>query len=640
MTTVRASIAILAAIVFGVPAAMADAATYTWKGGVGSWNDSTMWATTDAGAAGVPGEGSSVVVGDADSFIELSESVTLDGLTVSSVGKHVFRTPGPSKNCTLKVNNNNAKLAGAGGGTLVFDNITVDGKITDLANLKQLAIVGSGQVFPANSGTTEILLVDGGCLYSGWEDGKVFGKLILQGGPGRVYSQNGAYSFSFSSLETRPGSGVSSVLVNDGKVTIVDRNSVEMIGGTDTLDNPGSQIPVCPQFLLPGGNQSVMGIRYGHSLCTIDANGVIRKIKQETMLDSFENATALDNVCITNATTLASDVTVNAVLFSGASCNLGGHTVTVKSGQIREGSSSLFNCVVSNGTARLCKPNVWADTVNNNNDRVKIDFATEGIGNPLTPMLSHEAQFGPDGWVYKSKYSDFTGVFSTPMGKTYYLQPSFVAPKAVLELRNSKLCTTDNNRKANLGGLAGDGEINFNYNGQDKWNNNIWLGEMSDDDVTLVTDGTVNCSVMVGNKGVFAPGLVGYDGGRRGSIRMPYMEHASNVLMLRAFLMQSGGTFMASLNSDGTCGYLDASGTHTENKYLSVALDGALSVTTAGKIAFGAPYPIIKYHEGMRTGKFASVTKGFRVQYDVRQDDGSYAVVVSRKNVGTVIKLR
>ena len=64
------------------------------------------------------------------------------------------------------------------------------------------------------------------------------------------------------------------------------------------------------------------------------------------------------------------------------------------------------------------------------------------------------------------------------------------------------------------------------------------------------------------------------------------------------------------------------------------------SVTAAGKIAFGAPYSIIKYHEGMRTGKFASVTKGFRVQYDVRQDDGSYAVVVSRKNVGTVIKLR
>ena len=638
MTTVRALIAILAAIVFGVPAAMADAATYTWKGGVGSWNDSTMWATTDAGAAGVPGEGSSVVVGDADSFIELSESVTLDGLTVSSVGKHVFRTPGPSKNCTLKVNNNNAKLAGAGGGTLVFDNITVDGKITDLANLKQLAIVGSGQVFPANSGTTEILLVDGGCLYSGWEDGKVFGKLILQGGPGRVYSQNGAYSFSFSSLETRPGSGVSSVLVNDGKVTIVDRNSVEMIGGTDTLDNPGSQIPVCPQFLLPGGNQSVMGVRYGHSLCTIDANGVIRKIPQETMLDSFENATALDNVCIANATALASDVTVNAVLFSGASCDLGGHTVTVKSGQFREGSGGLFGKTVSNGKARLCRPNVLADGTNNTDVRMQVDFETEGVSDVLTPMLVHEDQGG--GWAVKSKYAGFTGVFSTPMGKPYYLQSSFEAPKAVLELRNSNLSSQNSERKANFGGLAGDGEINFIWNGANKWNCNVWLGEMSDDDVALVTNGTVNCSVMVGNKGVFAPGLVGYDGGRRGSIRMPYMEHAFNVMMLRAFLMQEGGTFMTSINSDGTCGCLDASETKVEGKYLSVSLAGTLSVTAAGKVAFGAPYPIIKYHEGMRTGKFASVTKGFRVQYDVRQDDGSYAVVVSRKNVGTVIKLR
>ena len=638
MTTVRASIAILAAIVFGVPAAMADAATYTWKGGVGSWNDSTMWATTDAGAAGVPGEGSSVVVGDADSCIELSESVTLDGLTVSSVGKHVFRTSGPSKSYTLKVNNNNAKLAGAGGGTLVFDNITVDGKITDLANLKQLAIVGSGQVFPANSGTTEILLVDGGCLYSGWEDGKVFGKLILQGGPGRVYSQNGAYSFSFSSLETRPGSGVSSVLVNDGKVTIVDMSSVEMIGGTDTLDNPGSQVPVCPQFLLPGGNQSIMGVRYGHSLCTIDANGVIRKIPQETMLDSFENATALDNVCITNATTLASDVTVNAVIFSSASCDLGGHTVTVKSGQFREGSGGLFGQTVSNGTARLCKPNVLADSTNNTDVRMQVDFETEGVSDVLTPMLVHEDQGG--GWAVKSKYAGFTGVFSTPMGKPYYLQSSFEAPKAVLELRNSNLSSQNSERKANFGGLAGDGEINFIWNGANKWNCNVWLGEMSDDDVALVANGTVNCSVMVGNKGVFAPGLVGYDGGRRGSIRMPYMEHAFNVMMLRAFLMQEGGTFMTSINSDGTCGCLDASETKVEGKYLSVSLAGTLSVTAAGKIAFGAPYPIIKYHEGMRTGKFASVTKGFRVQYDVRQDDGSYAVVVSRKNVGTRISLR
>jgi hypothetical protein len=356
------------------------------------------------------------------------------------------------------------------------------------------------------------------------------------------------------------------------------------------------------------------------------------------MLTSFDGATALDNVCIASDTTLDADVTVNAVVFSGASCDLGGHTVTVKSGQFREGSSGLFNKSVSNGTARLCKPNVVADSTNNADVRMRADFATEGCDDMLTPMVSHEAV--NSGWASKSKYDGFTGVFSTPRGQPYYLPSALSAPKAVLELRNSRLGTTDHNRKVNFGGLAGDGEINFAYNGANKWNNNIWLGEMSDGDVTLVTNGTVNCSVMVGNKGVFAPGLVGYDGGRRGSIRIPYMEHASNVLMLRAFLMQAGGTFVASLNADGTCGYLDASETKTDGKYLSVSLDGTVSVATGGKVPLGVRYPIIKYHQGMLSGKFAHKTAGFKVEYDVPQPDGTYAVTVSKFPSGTVITLR
>ena len=613
--------------------ALVDASTYTWKGGAGSWSDASMWTSSDTGAGGYPTDGCTVVIPTADSDIVLSANLTLAGLTISSEGKHVFCTAGASKNYKLTVSGNNAKLAGAGGGTLVVDNIVIDSKVTDLAGLKQLAIAGSGRVFPANSETTEILLVNGGCVYTGWEN-KTFGKLILQGGPGRI--ECGNYTFSFASLETRRGSGVSAAYVGNGKVTFRDPSGVEMVGGTDTLDNPGTQIPVCTQFLIASGDKDQ---RYGKSLCTIDAQGVVREIPQDSMLASFDSATALDNVCIASDTTLDADVTVNAVVFSGASCDLGGHTVTVKSGQFREGSSGLFNKSVTNGKARLCKPNVVADTVNNADLRMRADFETEGSQDMLAPMLSHEAQ--NSGWAYKSKYAGFTGVFSTPRGQTYDLQDSFAAPKAVLELRNSKLSSQNSDRKANFGGLAGDGEINFNYNGANKWNNNIWLGEMSDGDVTLVTNGTVNCSVMVGNKGVFAPGLVGYDGGRRGSIRMPYMEHASNVLMLRAFLMQSGGTFMASLNSDGTCGYLDATDTKTAGKYLSVSLDGALSVTTAGRVANGVPYPIIKYHEGQLSGRFANVTQGFKVQYDVLQADGSYAVTVTKKgNAGTLIIIR
>ena len=613
--------------------ALVDASTYTWKGGKGSWADPAMWTSSDTGAGGYPTDGCTVVIPAADSDIVLSANLTLAALTISSEGKHVFRTAGASENYKLTVSGNNAKLAGAGGGTLVVDNIVIDSQVTDLAGLKQLAIAGSGRVFPANSETTEILLVNGGCVYAGWEN-KTFGKLILQGGPGRI--ECGNYTFSFASLETRRGSGVSAAYLTSGKVSFRDPSGVEMVGGTATLDNPGPQIPVCTQFLIASGDKDQ---RYGKSLCTIDAEGVVQEIPQNSMLTSFDGATALDNVCIASDTTLDADVTVNAVVFSGASCDLGRHTVTVKSGQFREGSSGLFNKSVSNGTARLCKPNVVADTVNNADVRMRADFETEGSQDMLAPMLSHEAQ--NSGWAYKSKYAGFTGVFSTPRGQTYYLQNSFSAPKAVLELRNSKLSSQNSDRKVNLGGLAGDGEINFAYNGANKWNNNIWLGEMSDDDVTLVTNGTVNCSVMVGNKGVFAPGLVGYDGGRRGSIRIPYMEHASNVLMLRAFLMQSGGTFMASLNTDGTCGYLDATDTKTAGKYLSVSLDGALSVTTAGRVANGVPYPIIKYHEGQLSGRFANVTQGFKVQYDVAQPDGSYAVTVTKKgNAGTLIIIR
>ena len=573
----------------------------------------------------------------ADSDIVLAADLTLAGLTISSEGRHVLRTTGASKNCKLTVSSNNAKLEGAGGGTLVVDNIVIDSKVTALAGLKQLAIAGSGRVFPANSDTTEILLVNGGCVYAGWEN-KVFGKLILQGGPGRI--ECGNYTFSFASLETRRGSGVSAAYVGNGKVSFRDPSGVEMVGGTDTLDNPGPQIPVCTQFLIASGNSDQ---RYGKSLCTIDANGVVREIPQTSMLDSFENATALDNVCIASDTTLGADVTVNAVLFSGASCNLGGHTVTVKSGQFREGSSSLFNKVVSNGVARLCKPNVVADTVNNAVVRMRANFATEGVDDMLTPMLAHNAV--NTGWAYLSKYEGFTGVFSTPMSgsdmaRAYYLQ-SMTAPKAVLELRNVTMSAQSGSVKVNLGGLAGDGEVNLRWNGSNKTHCNVWLGEMSEDDVASVANGTVDCSVMVGNKGVFAPGLIGYDGGRRGLIRVPYNETAADTPVMRAFLMQEGGTFIASVNADGTCGCLDASQTQTEGKYLSVMLAGTLSVTTAGRVANGVPYPIIKYHEGKLTGRFANVTQGFKVQYDVAQPDGSYAVTVTKKgNAGTLIIVR
>ena len=619
------------------PVTLSDDSAYTWKGGAGSWTDPSMWTSTGEGAAGFPSDGCTVVFPAADSAVVLSANVALAGLTVSSEGTHVFRSRKASSTYTLKSTASPAVLAGAGGGTVVFDNIVVDGKLADLAGLRRLAIVGRGRVFPANGATTDILLVDGGCLYSDGENGKTFGRLVLRGGPGRIASPNGGCSFSFASLETRPGSGVSAVLVNDGKVAIRDRSSVEMVGGTDTFENPGPRIPVCPQFAIAAGNQSDPSIRFCNSLCTIDAGGVVRRIPQSTMLDSFENATELDNVCITNFASLASDVTVNAVVFSGAGCNLGGHRVTVKSGQFREGTSGLFNKVVSNGVARLCRPNVVADTTNNSDIRMQVDFETEGGDDMLAPMLAHEAT--TTGWAYRSGYAGFTGVFSTPREREYYLQNGFSSPKAVVELRASKLTSMGHWAKANYGGLAGDGEVNFRWNGAVKWHCNVWLGEMSDDDKALVADGTVDASVVVGDKGVIAPGLVGFDGGRRGTIRMAYNAQG-DIPILRAFEMREGGTFQTSVNSDGTCGCLDLSETEIAGTYLSVSLAGSIAVAEGGKAPIGLRLPVIKYHKGTRTGKFSRRTSCFKVEYDVPQPDGSHAVTVTRLPTATLLILR
>ena len=609
---------------------LADTSTYVWKGGTGEWNDPAMWTSEDVGGGGYPTDGCSVRIPETDSDIVLSNNITLNGLEISSVGKHVLRSTGLSKTYTLKVGKDKATLFGIGGGKLVVDNIFIDtyqSMVKDLAGLSQLIIVGWGRVFPANSETTDILLVNGGCITTDWEN-KRFGKLILQGGPGRI-DCGGNYTCSFASLETRLGSGVSAAYVGNGKVSFRDSSGVEMVGGTDTLDNPGSQIPVCTQFLIASGNNQQ---RFGRSLCTLDADGVVREIPQETMLTSFENATELDNVCISSETTLKSDSVVNAVLFSGASCNFDGHSVTVKSGQLREGTRSLWNCVVSNGIARLCKPNVLADTTNNSDVRMRVDFATEGVADTLTPMLSHEAQ--NTAWAYRSNYKDFAGIFSTPMGQAYYLK-DFMAPNAVIELRNSTFSSRSSYEKSNLRGLVGVGEINFRCDGNNRWQNKIVLGEVSDEEMESVLGGRV----VVANKGLFIPGLISYEGGRKGSIRIDFNAQG-DIPVLNEFLMKSGGTFGASLHSDGSSTYLDVSNTKIEGKYLAVTLAGTLAVESTGKIQPGVQYPVIKYHPGQLSGAFENVTSGYKVAYDVRQDDGSYAVTVEKKRSGMFMVIR
>ncbi|MBO4709825.1 MAG: hypothetical protein J5727_08640, partial [Kiritimatiellae bacterium] len=76
MTTVRAFIAILATIVFGLPAAFAT--DYTWKGGAGNWSDAANWLEGNSPAAAYPISGSDTVTFTSeDSVVVFSSNVTI-----------------------------------------------------------------------------------------------------------------------------------------------------------------------------------------------------------------------------------------------------------------------------------------------------------------------------------------------------------------------------------------------------------------------------------------------------------------------------------------------------------------------------------------------------------------------------------
>ena len=608
--------------------AVADASTYTWKGGAGSWSDPAMWTSSDAGAAGVPSEASSVVFGDADSSIELSSSPTVTNLTLSSVGKHEFRSTWMSSKRTLTISGTVA-FSGAGGGTLVFDSVEPKTDFTSLGGIRNLVIGNYGTLAVKHDATgangdfsgTDVTLVNGGTLKIKGYNNKVFsfGKLTAIGGPCVVdRPQNYLVTATFASFEARNGSGVPVVTVPNGLVSFTDTTGIEMVGGTDTLAAPGPRIPVCTQFQLE--TDKAPGLGFG--VCTLDG-GTIKEIPVETMLDSFVGATALDNVCITNATTVSADVTVNAVLFGRVNCDLGGHTITVNSGICREQyKGATWSVSVTNGTFRLVRP---TDFCNGSGEGgMNADYATIGNENVMKPMLSLTS--GGTKCPTKPMYADFTGLFSMTRGGSFTLKAGIAATNAVLEMRGGSINADDNTKRYAFRGLAG---VSTWYN--QKQNPFLYLGVPYGDDYW--TDTSKNAMVVVGNKGILAPGVVDYDGERRGAIKISYHD------WLHSVVFRDDAELRVALHDDGTSSYVDLSGTE-KTAYIDVTLAGKLSVSATKKAPLGVKYPVIKYREGKLSGRFAGKPTGYKVEYGVLQSDGTYAVTVERKSVGTIIVIR
>ena len=623
--------------------ALVDASIYTWKGGRGDWTDSAMWTSSDAGAAGVPSAASSVVFGDADSDVTLAANVTVAGLTVSSVGTHAFRS---DKTMTARKLTGPVAMSGTGGGSLVLDSVKFENQISDLAGLKQLVIENMGWAEAASSAATDIVLVNGGTLYSdaiyGSGPARTFGKLKLVGGPNRIsFSQYTQYGIRFASFEAVPGSGVPVVSIresaNNGDRPLVafdDATGIELVGGTASLADATSKIPVCPNFMLNDTDTL-----HGKDACTI-VDGEVRKIPQSTMLTTLAGATETDNVCLSSDCTLDADVTVNALLFTGANIDLGGHTVTVRSGVFREGDGGMYNKLIQNGVVKLGRPDALGDGTNNENARNKVDFAVDGNSDPEVGMLAHNAQ--QMGWNRYATYATFVGTFAAPPNQNYSVSSSMCGTNAVVEMRGGAIRAGDHYAKVLFRGLSGVGSINF----QDNWKCGLWLGDLAsaeDQADFLLQEGRV----VVGHGGIVKPGCVDYDGGRRGCFSIPYVTPNGSLPKLSALEFRDGAKLKVTLRPDGTCSWLDASQTQSAGTFLDVTLAGDLVLEEAGRVKSGnGPWIVLKTGKET-TGSFANAgangrgIQGYKVSYNVALPDGTYGVKVEKKgNAGTRIIIR
>ena len=624
---------------------LSDDATYTWKGGAGAWTDAAMWTTSDSGAAGVPSAASTVKFGDADSDVTLAANVTVASLTVSSVGKHAFRS---DKTMTTRKLTGSVTMSGTGGGTLVLDSVKFESQISDLAGLKQLVIENMGWAEAASSAATDIVLVNGGTFYGGTIYGsgpaRSFGKLKLVGGPNRIsFNQYTSYGIRFASFEAVPGSGVPVVSIRESAntgdrplVAFDDATGIELVGGTASLADATSKIPVCPNFMLNDTDTL-----HGKGACTI-VNGEVRKIPQSTMLTTLAGATETDNVCLSSDCTLDADVTVNALLFTGANIDLGGHTVTVRSGVFREGDGGMFNKLIQNGVVKLGRPDALGDGTNNSDARNKVDFTMDGNNDPEAGMLAHNAMNA--GWNRYATYATFVGTFAAPPNQNYSISDSMRGTNAVVEMRGGQIRRSgDHGRKSLFRGVSGVGSINY----QDKWNCGLWLGDLaSAEDQEYYSTNSLAGRVVVGHGGIVKPGCIDYDGGRRGCFSIPYVTPQGDLPKLSALEFRDGARLKVTLRPDGTCSWLDASQTQSAGAFLDVTLAGDLVLEEAGHCRVGnGPWVVLKTGKPA-TGYFANAKRsgtgltGYKVDYNVALSDGTYAVTVSKRNLCTVIVVR
>ena len=293
---------------------------------------------------------------------------------------------------------------------------------------------------------------------------------------------------------------------------------------------------------------------------------------------------------------------------------------------------------MKNGTLRVLRPLLAMDNTNNTNERFTAEIETVGNDDPWAAMFD---MWSLGGSKPKASLTNFTGRVIWPFN-TFTFKSGRTATNYVVDVKSGSVGTGSHNADYVVRGIAGNCELKTGM-----FNNTVWVGDCNDAQFAQMNANSIaNWGYVVSTNGILAPGVLSYDGGRRGMMRM-----VSTKERMVNFLMDEGGTLQIAIHADGDCTYLKMSEIDTSynwSTYLNVTLAGTLDIREYGKIQTGVAYPVVFYHPGKRTGKFDRVTidgappsgAGYVVEYDVPQTDGSHAVTVTRRPNGTVIVIR
>ncbi|MGN0844235.1 MAG: DUF2341 domain-containing protein [Kiritimatiellia bacterium] len=591
--------------------AVADSSTYTWKGGDGVWTDPEMWINDAVGASGIPGTSSSVVIEPTvASVVTLPSTKTFEKLYLSTKDAPVTIIGSLAAANIYMKSAENAYPLRLEGAVLGTKNAATSLKQVESADsISKLEIVKGSAIYlnSALAGACDFTLFDRCWLGTNAKQPNA-GALKV----GRGFSLLGG-SWNFAKYEDLGHMGV--VGVKDGAVSFADPSGIEVING------------VAPGFAI-GSFNGWANNRFGWGACRIDEEGVVRQITINEMVAGFDSAAETDNVYLSENVTLESDVTVNAVLIANnVTLNLGGYTLTLKSGVIRPQGS--FGCFVKNGIVASEKPLMTFDCVNNTTLRFEADivYAGEGEG-----VVAFTYQNGSRPAL--NQFTNFTGRVYWGSGATL---TSAGFPELTLEFWDNGFLTANGHNETQLfKGMGGT----FGVRAAGKFNEVYWIGS---------TNGFENLREK-NRRFVVAPGgtlLLGQwwdDGFRKGNVRLSCSK--DNTLMGIRYFAMLGGTLEATLRPDGEATVLDLlGGVESNPDNIDATLGGELKLIEAGKLLPGTKWAIIRTRTET-TGYFENAGEngkgipGYRLCYNVPQEDGTYACEITRMISGTFILVR